>query len=101
MADADEAIFISAVSMFEVAQKARRGRLPYPPALLNRFPSLFEAQGWVPLAISISHAHRAGGYSQEHRDPFDRLLAAQAELEGCGLVTSDPAFRDFPVKVVW
>lgn len=101
MARQDEIIFISAVSMFEIAQKCRRGRLPYPASLLQRFPELFAEQGWVPLSISIPHAQRAGNYLLEHRDPFDRLLAAQAELDDLLLVTSDRMFGGFPIKLLW
>jgi PIN domain nuclease of toxin-antitoxin system len=54
-----------------------------------------------PLAIDAAHARRAGLYAAPHRDPFDRLLAAQAELIGVPLVTTDGAFKDFPISTIW
>ncbi len=101
MEDPDNEIFISAVSMFEIAQKARIGKLPYPPELIAALPQLFHDQSWRPLEISIPHAARAGSLEAAHRDPFDRLLAAQAELENLTLLTRDPVFRDFSVKTAW
>jgi PIN domain nuclease of toxin-antitoxin system len=53
------------------------------------------------MALTVDHALRAGGYQQPHGDPFDRMLAAQCELEDLTLVTRDPAFRDFPVRTLW
>ena len=53
------------------------------------------------LAVTARHALRAGSFAADHRDPFDRLLAAQAMVEGLVLVTPDPAFDAFPVPVLW
>ena len=58
------------------------------------------ASGWE-LAIQLQHGLRAGGYAQLHRDPFDRLLAAQAELEMPQLVSIDPAHAGFPCRLLW
>ena len=57
--------------------------------------------GMASLVVTLDHAVRAGSYSATHGDPFDRMLAAQAELDGLILVTRDPAFRQFPVNVLW
>jgi PIN domain nuclease of toxin-antitoxin system len=51
--------------------------------------------------VTLVHALHAGSYALAHRDPFDRLLAAQAELEGLTLVTRDPAFAEFPCETLW
>jgi PIN domain nuclease of toxin-antitoxin system len=53
------------------------------------------------LAVSHLHALRAGSWLVEHRDPFDRMLAAQSELEGMPLITRDPAFALFGVETLW
>ena len=53
------------------------------------------------LAMSVEHGLLAGSFTMEHHDPFDRMLAAQAAIEGAALVTVDPAFRDFPVTTLW
>ena len=101
MADPETEIHISAASMFEIAQKVRVGKLDYPRELVTRFPSVFREQSWQPLEISIEHALRAGSFEAAHRDPFDRLLAAQAELDSLMLLTNDPKFDQFPVTVIW
>jgi PIN domain nuclease of toxin-antitoxin system len=56
----------------------------------------------LPLPISDEHAHFAGEFEWEHRDPFDRLLAAQAKIENMTLITNDPAFKELPwVSIYW
>ena len=80
-------VFVSAASGWEIATRARLGRLPGAEGLLQDLPSLLQQQGFQSLAIQVHHGVRAGGYRQSHRDPFDRLLAAQAELEGLQLVS--------------
>ena len=94
-------IFVSAASGWELATKGRLGELPGAEQLLQDLPSLLQQQGFQPLAVQLHHGVRAGGYSQAHRDPFDRLLAAQAELEGLPLVSLDPALATFPCRLLW
>ncbi len=101
MEDTEEEIWTSAVSLYEIAQKVRTGKLPYPDELVRRFPQLLSEQGWKSLALSHRHAVQAGLYLCNHRDPFDRLLAAQAELEDLDLVTCDLSLGAFPVRCVW
>jgi PIN domain nuclease of toxin-antitoxin system len=62
-------------------------------------PSLLQNQDFQPLAVQLRHGVHAGGYPQAHRDPFDRLLAAQAELEGLQLVSLEPALATFPCRL--
>ena len=78
-----------------------RGKLTGAEGLLLDLPSLLQQQGFQPLAVPLHHGVRAGAYPQPHRDPFDRLLAAQAELEGLQLVTIDPALATFPCRLLW
>ena len=66
-----------------------------------RFDELVTADGFQHLPVSYYHCLRAGGYAVDHRDPFDRTLAAQAELERLVLVTRDPAFGMFAVETCW
>ena len=79
----------------------RLGRLPTAEVLLQDGWSLMERQGFQPLPVSWSHGLRAGSYPIPHRDPFDRLLAAQAELEQLILITLDPALAPFPCQTLW
>lgn len=93
-------ILVSAASAWELATKQRLGKLGLPDAV-NRFGELCAADGFSHLAVSWAHAQQAGAYRLAHRDPFDRLLAAQAELERLTLITADPALAAFPAKRLW
>ena len=99
--DPTATIFVSAASGWELATKVRLGKLPGTEGLLQDLASLLHQQGFQPLAVQLHHGIRAGGYPQPHRDPFDRLLAAQAELEGLQLVSVDPALATFPCRLLW
>ena len=101
LADPGQTVFISAASAWEIATKHRLGRLPTAEVLLQDGWALMERQGFQPLPVSWSHGLRAGSYSMPHRDPFDRLLAAQAELEQLILITLDPALAPFPCQTLW
>jgi len=94
-------VFVSAATSWELATKVRLGKLPGAEQLLQDLPSLLRHQGFQPLAVQLHHGVHAGGYQQAHRDPFDRLLAAQAELEGLQLVSLDPALASFPCRLLW
>jgi PIN domain nuclease of toxin-antitoxin system len=67
----------------------------------TRFVELVAADGFRHLPIQTLHALRAGSHQALHRDPFDRMLAAQAELERAVLVSRDEAFAGFGVRVLW
>lgn len=99
----DEAnpIFISAASAWEISTKQRIGKLDELPEVVNRFGELVAADGFNHLPVKYLHALRAGGYEAAHRDPFDRMLAAQSEIESLCLVTRDPAFTLFAIETLW
>lgn len=98
--DANE-ILVSAASAWEIATKQRLGKLEGMPQVAERFAELVAADGFVHLSITHQHAVRAGGYRLDHRDPFDRMLAAQSELEAIALITNDMAMSRFPCKAFW
>ena len=99
--DSEVTVFVSAASAWEAATKVRLGRLPRHEGIVSRFDELTRADAFRHLPLTHRHGLRAGSYPNEHRDPFDRMLAAQAELESLTLVTRDEAFQDFPVQVLW
>lgn len=101
IADPANDIHVSAASAWEIATKQRLGKLDEVPQAAERFAELVAADGFVHLPVSHLHGLRAGGYNSPHRDPFDRMLAAQSELNALVLVTRDPAFADFPVVTLW
>jgi PIN domain nuclease of toxin-antitoxin system len=99
--DETNEILVSAASAWEVATKHRLGKLPEAREAFPRFEELVNADGFSFLPVSHRHGLRAGSYVVTHADPFDRMLAAQAELDGLLLVSRDPAFSRFPVQVLW
>jgi PIN domain nuclease of toxin-antitoxin system len=94
-------IFVSAVSGIEIAIKVRLGKLPTMTESLTRFDELVAGDSFVHLPVAHHHAIRAGLLEGTHRDPFDRMLAAQALIEDLTVITRDRAFADFGCKVAW
>lgn len=96
-----EPVFVSAVSAFEIAMKHRLGTLPDVERLIDGLDGNLEAQGFVELAVTLDHTLRAGRLPGGHRDPFDRMLIAQAQAEGLAVVTRDGVFGGYGVACVW
>ena len=101
IANPDNAVFASAASAWEIATKQRIGKLMEVPDATFRYAELVAADGFQHLPISHAHGLRAGSWPVPHRDPFDRMLAAQSEQEGMPLVTRDPAFELFGIRTLW
>ena len=101
IADDDNDVLVSAASAWEIAAKQRIGKLDGIAPVANWFSDLVAADGFFHLSITHAHALRAGAYAVAHRDPFDRMLAAQAELESLQLVTCDAAMAAFSCKILW
>jgi PIN domain nuclease of toxin-antitoxin system len=93
--------FVSAASAWELATKVRLGKLPIASRLTHRLPEILAEQGFRALAIGVEHGRLGGLLPGEHRDPFDRILAAQALIEDMTLITADRVFPTFGVKVLW
>lgn len=94
-------VAVSAASAWEIATKQRLGKLDDVPLAAERFGELTAANGFSHLPVTYLHGLRAGGYTCAHRDPFDRMLAAQSDLERLTLVTRDPAFDEFGTDTLW
>lgn len=99
----DEAnlVVVSAASAMEVATKFRIGKLPDAALLAQDFEAIIASQGFTELGISVRHARLAGEMGIDHKDPFDRLLIAQALSEDLALVSNEARFDDFAVTRVW
>jgi PIN domain nuclease of toxin-antitoxin system len=96
----DHAIFISAASVWEIATKFRIGKLPHAAAVAKNVPGWILKAGFHPLPVTPEHAQLAGSWDIMHRDPFDRMLAAQSRLEKMPLASTDKAVRLFPIEVI-
>ncbi len=96
IADRATEVVISAATAWEIAVKRSAGRLDAPDDL----PGALARHGFDPLAITVEHALSAGSLPLHHGDPFDRMLIAQAHLEGLTLVTVDPTFAEYGVDLL-
>jgi PIN domain nuclease of toxin-antitoxin system len=101
IADGDSQVFVSAVSAFEIAIKFRLGKLPRASGLVANFQQMVAAYGFTPLNVSAEHGLAAGTLAINHRDPFDRLLMAQAIVEDLVLVSNERLFEAAGVQRLW
>lgn len=101
IADEANAVAVSAASAMEVATKHRIGKLPDAALLAQDFEAIVADQGFSELSITVRHARLAGEMGIAHKDPFDRLLIAQALAEDMVLVSNEARFDDSAVKRLW
>jgi PIN domain nuclease of toxin-antitoxin system len=99
--DETNEILVSAATVWEVTTKARLGKLPRAADVAADVPACIRDQGFVGLPISPRHAQRAGSLPGPHRDPFDRLLIAQAQIEAVDIVSVDAVFDAYGVTRRW
>jgi PIN domain nuclease of toxin-antitoxin system len=95
------AVYVSAASAWEIATKFRIGKLPGAAAIIADIDGVVVAQGLAPLPIAIRHALAAGSLPGPHRDPFDRMLIAQAMSEDMVLVSNETVFDAYGVRRLW
>ena len=101
VADEGNSIFVSAASAWEIATKHRLGKLPGVGAIVADLAATTDSQGFSHLPISVSHGQVAGALPGPHRDPFDRMLIAQAMVEGLVLVSNEVPFDVYGVARLW
>jgi PIN domain nuclease of toxin-antitoxin system len=94
-------VLVSAASAWEIATKVRLGKLAGAAALAADFDGHVHREGFEALPISIDHAARAGLLAGTHKDPFDRMLIAQAHAENLALVTNEAVFDTYGVRRIW
>lgn len=94
-------VFVSAASAWEIATKFRLGKLDQAQALVDDFVLTIQSAGYLPLPISLEHALRAGSLTPEHKDPFDRMIAAQSIHEDMRLISNDERLDIFGVRREW
>jgi PIN domain nuclease of toxin-antitoxin system len=94
-------IFVSAASAWEITTKVRIGKLPAAVEIAKDLAASMEDQGFVPLPVSFAHGQMAGALPGPHRDPFDRMLVAQAMAGGMVLVSNEQRFDAYGVRRLW
>jgi PIN domain nuclease of toxin-antitoxin system len=98
---AGESCLLSAASCWEMAIKASLGKLEIPRPVDRFLQEQLEMNGFALLQISLEHVAAVADLPFHHRDPFDRLIAAQALEEKMAVVSSDPVFKKYRVKRIW
>ena len=101
VADNANEVLVSAAIAWEIATKERLGKLPEFVGISQAFLRLMTDHDFKQLGVTAAHALVAGGFQQAHRDPFDRMLSAQAHLEGIPILSADTALHSFPVQIIW
>jgi PIN domain nuclease of toxin-antitoxin system len=101
IAEGNRPIHVSAAVVWEIAIKSALGKLPMIADFQGQYPQLMTSNGFNRLDITDAHALRATYLEGAHRDPFDRLIAAQALVEDLVVVTRDPEIAGFGCKVLW
>jgi PIN domain nuclease of toxin-antitoxin system len=101
LANSETIVFVSAASVWEITTKARLGKLPGALEVAADVAACLASQGFSGLPISLDHAQRAGSLPGPHRDPFDRMLVAQALAENLPLVTNERPFEVYGVRRLW
>ena len=96
VADAETEVFVSAATIWEISIKLELGKLKAPKNMEREV----EREGFSKLAITLTHGQLAGSLPKIHRDPFDRMLVAQAQLEDLELVSADPVFAKYSVRLI-
>jgi PIN domain nuclease of toxin-antitoxin system len=98
--DADSELWLSSASVFEIANKAARNRLPLAQPMAKWLPSKLRENDISPLAIADEHAIAAAELPHHHEDPFDRILIDQAQVEDLRIVTADAQFERYDVRLI-
>lgn len=101
LADRSNPIFVSAVSLYEIGLKQRLGKLRGAERFVAEWRTILAAEGFDILDLSADHAVVAAAFPSTHRDPFDRMLAAQALVNGLVLLSADTALDGFGVERLW
>jgi PIN domain nuclease of toxin-antitoxin system len=94
-------VLVSAASAWEIATKVRIGKLPQAAAFSAELPRRLELLGFHPLAVTMEHALRAGQLPGSHKDPFDRMLIAQAQAENLVLISNERVFDAYGIRRIW
>lgn len=101
IAETANTLIVSAASAWEISTKVRLGKLPTAADLASDFSGSMEREGFQLLGISADHGIRAGFLPGPHKDPFDRMLIAQAQAESLPIITNESVFEAYGVRRIW
>jgi len=101
LGDGTNEVALSLASVWEIAIKVGVGRMDLPDAVERYIPERLRHDGFELIPIELRHAFRAGTLPRIHGDPFDRMLVAQAQVEGIPILTADPAISRYDVETIW
>jgi PIN domain nuclease of toxin-antitoxin system len=101
IADAGTETFVSAASAWEISVKYKQGKLPEAARLMVDLEGAIASEGFAPVPITIFHGERAGDLPLHHKDPFDRMLIAQAFAESLTLISNERLFDRYGVARLW
>lgn len=101
IADTRNTVIVSAASAWEIATKVHLGKLPTAVDLVADFVGQMEREGFQLLGVSVEHALRGGSLPGPHKDPFDRMLIAQAQAEHLPIVSKETAFDAYGIRRIW
>jgi PIN domain nuclease of toxin-antitoxin system len=94
-------VALSIASVWEIAIKVSGGRMALPAPIERYIPDRLRHHGFELMSIELPHVFRASSLPNIHRDPFDRMLIAQAQIEGLPILTADPAISRYDVETIW
>ena len=101
IAEPENTVYLSSASSWEIAVKSSLGKLKLPESPERYVPARLASQGMLGLPIEHVHALRVFALPHHHRDPFDRLIVAQAQVEGLAVLTADPNIALYDVRAIW
>jgi len=101
IAGEESLVYVSAASAWEIATKTRIGKLPDAESMAQNLAEVVQANGFLSLPISLEHGQRAGSLPGSHKDPFDRMLIAQAQTENLILVSNEEIFDQYGITRLW
>lgn len=99
--DRSNLIYFSVSSAWEISIKHNLRQLDLPETPDHYIPARIASYGLTLMDVTLAHAIRAGGLPIHHKDPFDRMIIAQAQIEGLAIATPDPAFAAYDVERFW
>jgi PIN domain nuclease of toxin-antitoxin system len=101
ISDSSNTLYVSVASSWEIIIKARTGKLPLPEPPTQFIQSCLTVNRFVSLPIDLSHVLQVDSLPNHHKDPFDRILIAQAQVENISLITIDHLIVQYPVQTIW